>query len=321
MTEPRAEGTDAQPRRIQTDRWELEDTGRGFLTMRLRSFAHFDAALRALDIIPNTFVWRGHARPEWRLESSLDRLRSRSGFAVSEQLTSTHLKRFQRGVRGRLPGGAPSVTQENDWWALGQHYGLATPLLDWSTSPVAAYFAYQSHQPADLRMRCVFGLSRFWCEDVSRGLLAGHSGASRAPVLEFVDPHVHDNARLIAQDGIFTRAPDGVTVDEWVRLHTRPDERYVHLLRIEVPAAERRPALHHLASMRLEHGALFPDVSGAAATANYWSGKARSVSAVLPPRSSSASCQGERGRGADDPVQSVARRELPMFKGGKLTRK
>ena len=101
-------------------------------------------------------------------------------------------------------------------------------------------------------------------------LSARKTGPTRPPAIDFVDPYTHDNARLIAQEGVFTRAPDGVAIEEWVRTHTEPGERFVHLLRIETPDADRKAALSQLAEMRITHSNLFPDAAGAAFDANYW---------------------------------------------------
>jgi hypothetical protein len=38
------------------------------------------------------------------------------------------------------PRATPEEREENNWWAVGQHYGLMTPLLDWTTSPFVASF-------------------------------------------------------------------------------------------------------------------------------------------------------------------------------------
>jgi hypothetical protein len=58
-------------------------------------------------------------------------------------------------------------------WALGQHYGLASPLLDWTESPfVAAYFAFIDTGERQTDFRAVYCLHRPSVEKKAKQLLA-----------------------------------------------------------------------------------------------------------------------------------------------------
>lgn len=78
-------------------------------------------------------IYRGHACTTWRLRPTL----FRRSFDVD---TYSHLERFKKYIIGKVDN--IDRYGRMDYWALGQHHGLHTPLLDWTIAPgVAVFFA------------------------------------------------------------------------------------------------------------------------------------------------------------------------------------
>jgi hypothetical protein len=177
-----------------------------------------------------------------------------------ERHAETLLQSFKYAARGRR-GSSPRELTESEWWALGQHYGLATPLLDWTWSPfAAAYFAFE--EPDDAHptdYRSVYGLFRVSYDTDPLG--------AKIPALEFVNPLSDDNDRLLSQSGLFTRLPIGMTVEDWVR---RASRGYGPILyRIDIPNCDRLRVLDTLNLMNINRRTLFPDLGGAAQYATF----------------------------------------------------
>jgi hypothetical protein len=174
------------------------------------------------------------------------------------------LKKFKYAARGRR-GPNPKELTENEWWALGQHYGLHTPLLDWTESPfVAAYFAYAERDIAHVEPRALFGLSRGVVELVSKQIAEKYRGSKRPPVLEFLEPLSDDNQRLVSQGALFTRGPAGVDVESWVQEHCQmKGRRSITLTKWLLPSRDRYEAMQMLNQMNINALSLFPDLQGA----------------------------------------------------------
>src|SRR5256885_1425281 len=87
------------------------------------------------------YVWRGQRKDEtqnWLLQSKFDRCIPSN----DERERASKLKRHLENFKKEMHKSYPNVLSGNDVdiWALGQHYGLRTPLLDWTLSPfIAAY--------------------------------------------------------------------------------------------------------------------------------------------------------------------------------------
>ena len=102
----------------------------------------------------------------------------------------------------------------------------------------------------------------------SGGCDSGKEEDERAPIVEFVEPRSDENARLVSQGGLFTRGPDAVNLDAWVKANFLGVTDYLRLLKITVPNSEREVALRTLNRMNINHLSLFPDLYGASKFAN-----------------------------------------------------
>jgi hypothetical protein len=158
---------------------------------------------------------------------------------------------------------------DDEWWTLGQHYGLVTPMLDWSYSPyVALYFAFLDAPGADADARCVWVLHPKRVQELNaRAAGQVESGATQVG-LRILDPLVDENARLVNQNGIFTCGPVGVTVDDWIR-KTSGEHEALAVIKVVIPGDDRENCLRHLNQMNINHVTLFPDLEGASRYCNH----------------------------------------------------
>jgi hypothetical protein len=199
-------------------RWQPPTVKDGVMEVALTSWKYFHDYVRQEMLEYSHYVWRGQRDALWTLESSLDRqLRLRPIGKLAR--ARTHLAKFKQSVRGRRGANPTKIEDDNEWWALGQHHGLATPLLDWTESPfVALYFAYEKPQRPPSGLRSVWAIAN--PAQKNREIVEAHKAKTPTPTtppptLDFVRPHQDENARLVAQAGLFTKAPLGGSVDSW----------------------------------------------------------------------------------------------------------
>jgi hypothetical protein len=101
------------------------------------------------------YIFRGHERTSWQLTSTFYRALQKRGWkpgrAPDPEILNKQLRWFRLCIRGRISLQEREASSANEIWAIGQHYGLATPLLDWTASPlVAALFAFYPERSIQL---------------------------------------------------------------------------------------------------------------------------------------------------------------------------
>ena len=203
------------------------------------------------------YIFRGHADREWKLESTLTRLGQRVSGDLSPQfLDKIQLQNFRKKIRG-LRGPNPQPLDENGLWSFGQHYGLCTPLLDWTESVyIAAYFAFETSNSCRSGWRTIYALNHLRLR--SSILSLKHDG------LEFLDPLHDDNKRITAQAGLFTKIPTGTDLESW--LVSKGLERY--LIKLQIENGYRLDAINDLKLMNITGASIYPDLHGASITCN-----------------------------------------------------
>lgn len=168
-----------------------------------------------------------------------------------------HLAAFRRATGG-LRGAAPAPLEPDQWWALGRHYGLITPLLDWTESPYIAAF---------------FPLSELWVEMQTPGGMSFtgravavyrlfHNEKLEGDGLRVVRPLVDELGRMHSQRGLFT----WLDSERFFELQGFVDNTDCGDLLTQVIISDQAvmDGLRDLKAHGIDYRLLFPDLFGAA---------------------------------------------------------
>lgn len=238
---------------------------------RVESWQRFTEILNEKpEKLVDDMIYRGHRRCDWQLESTL--AREFNGGSISPSIAKALLDKFRLAMRGR--GFDLSDRSPNEIWAFGQHFGLATTLLDWTASPfVALFFAFlkeNSEQEKENPTRAIFRINRSLVAEVLPNL--------------FFEPTLGENARLVNQAGLFTVTPEGGDnlvsaiingiVDGLAVSPDDPDELARYICKFHVPNEDRLGCMNSLRRMNIHHANLFPDPMGASEYCNDWLSRA-----------------------------------------------
>ena len=212
--------------------------------------------MNVLSQYPSLEFFRGQSNAEWTLTPKISRL-----FLERDEVPDTW-ERIESFIMSDFKQYAiPHIKRDpkNDfeWLVLGQHYGLPTRLLDWSSNPLkAAFFAV--------------------CDDIENedGALFAFTPMSLIPMLqdyEDIDyshvisifPNMIDT-RIVVQESCFTAFPIPQEREKFIPLEDANIHNGVYylLLKIVIPRDKKTLLLRELNFLAVNHRTLFPDLSG-----------------------------------------------------------
>jgi len=176
-------------------------------------------------------IWRGQRGLD--LRSDFDKLYTGPGGSMRQDALVRQRQSYLYAAKGRLDGFDLSISEvkhlamakainANHIWSLGHYYGLATPLIAWTTSPlVAAYQAIEAIMGGNEK-GCIYALRYRTCRELSlksashKAREAKSDEALLAP-FDYFSPIAPPYGKFMSQSTIFTICEDERPVDIWAR--------------------------------------------------------------------------------------------------------
>ncbi len=200
-------------------------------------------------------VYRGQASRAWKLFPPLFREAvAKTEFQSWSELEAAFLIGLKQRGRGEL-GYEPST--ELEWLAQGAHHGLPTRFSNWTENAlVALFFATEPGQPEEdgVVWRLMPG---------ERGLVISQDYEQIPEQAKLYRPQ-QPNAAMLRQKTCFLSHPlpkEDAAAESFEDVFELGSER-LSLARLVIPAAEKAFLRRRLATMGIDHRALFPGMGG-----------------------------------------------------------
>ena len=241
-------------------------------------------------------IFRGQSTGSWMLKQSIFRCNEKY-VAVAD-----HLEKFKKYSIGRIDDIEKYSNKE--LWAIGQHFGLKTPLLDWSISAaIALYFAFEQNAENGEEYASLYSLNakevnREYCRRIyskyqiaTHNLIPGLSNLSNestgkilienfetnpdsdehsvesdveSSLFRIFSPKRFNNPRIVAQRGLFTFSQSGKPIEEILQLNGMTDLIEKNLINTKL----KPDIVKYLDIHNINQMSLYPDITGAALYAN-----------------------------------------------------
>ena len=201
------------------------------------------------------FIYRGQADSNWKLESTFQR--ETKGKCVDPY---SHYENFRQLARGKLAEQSLlQKTQEseyiNELWAVGQHLGLKTPLLDWTTNLyVALFFAFEKEKK--VKYRAVY---RTHMEFFNVG---------GSYVSECFVPYADPIGRISAQQGLFITQTGIATLEDTMSTEKDHLKKVLYSTKFYITNTLKDEILAYLKHIGIKFETIYPDIQGAILEAN-----------------------------------------------------
>lgn len=238
-------------------------------------------------------AWRGHSNAEWEIKPEVFRKIGKNEYDESYLINTFKTQALSRHRK------CPNADDYVGWLVLARHYGLPTRILDWSWSPlVAFYFAIQDNDQTNGKDGCLWALAAGKMneaqsgqnamftpnsKDIQRFAKAAYGSVaseylakhSKHQSLAFVAPEI--DLRVTVQQSVFTIHVDGTDL-------AKIDDCADWLTKFTIPHDKKGSLRKDLDRLGIQKAALFPDLGSLAEQL-----KSRTTKMQVAPRLDAAS--------------------------------